>query len=236
MAEYLIDPDVAASFLPAGVTADQEGRAAAIFGSWQSCTDGGAELLDPVRAQYMEFYVVLSCSLGGERMNRCVFCWVDKDFSLVRGLIQGYPKKLGSIALTRASRIGKAGPRVESGSRFVGTLAAGDRRLAEVEVRLDRPAHEAPSTMTGPLLHSRVFPSWSEEGTGIDELVTGGSFDQEIDEVWTGDASVCFFEAPSEELCQLSPTRVLRGYRLLFAESLNGGVNVPPQGATDSGF
>ena len=30
-------------------------------------------------------------------MTTCPYIWVDRDFALVRGWIQGFPKKLGSI-------------------------------------------------------------------------------------------------------------------------------------------
>jgi hypothetical protein len=33
--------------------------------------------------------------------SRCVYIWVDKDFAIGRGFHQGYPKKLGSIHMTR---------------------------------------------------------------------------------------------------------------------------------------
>ena len=37
-------------------------RAAAppIFADWQSCTDGGSELVDPSRSQYREFFIVVN--------------------------------------------------------------------------------------------------------------------------------------------------------------------------------
>src|SRR3984885_12458702 len=89
---------------------------------------GGEELLDPVRSQYREFYIALACQLGDQPVARCPFCWVDKDFSLVRGLIQGYPKKMGSIAMTRAFSVGQATPGTAKGSQFGGTLAAAARR------------------------------------------------------------------------------------------------------------
>jgi acetoacetate decarboxylase len=221
--EYVVDPERMREFMPAGVEADDEGRAAAIFGSWQSCSDGGAELLDPVRSQYKEFYVALRCRVAGRTMVRCAFCWVDKDFSLVRGLVQGYPKKLGSVWMTRTFSVGRAAPPLARGSRFAATLAANDRRLVELEVALERPGDIAPEMMTAPLVHTRLFPAWASEGASVDELVTGGSRDQETSEIWQGSGQVSFSSAPGEELDALQPDRVLGGWRLLFAETLDGG-------------
>ena len=98
------------------------------------------ELLDPVRSQYKECFVVVRCTWRGEHYSRCVYIWVDKDFALARGWYQGYPKKLGSIWMTRPVTVGRAGPRLEAGGRFGATLAANDRRLAEVSLTLTGPS------------------------------------------------------------------------------------------------
>ena len=88
-----------------------------------------------MRSQYKECFVVVRCRYGGETYSRCVCIWVDKDFALARGWYQGYPKKLGSIWMTRPVTVGRAGPRLEPGGRFGATLAANDRRLAEAASR-----------------------------------------------------------------------------------------------------
>ncbi len=76
---------------------DDPGAVAVVFADWQSCSDTFEELLDPVRAQCREAFVVVRCRWRGELWSRCVYIWVDKDFALARGWHQGYPKKLGSM-------------------------------------------------------------------------------------------------------------------------------------------
>jgi acetoacetate decarboxylase len=230
MVEYRADPEAAGSFLPrelAGSAAT--GHAAAIFGDWQSCSAGGEELLDPVRSQYREFYIALACQLGGQPVARCPFCWVDKDFSLVRGLIQGYPKKMGSIAMTRAFSVVHAAPGLTNGSQFAGTLAAADRRLVEARVTLERPS-EPPALMLAPLIHTRCFPAWDPSEPGTEELVMGGSSAQAVADVWWGSAELTFFDSPTEDLALLAPIEILGGYRFSFAETLNGGKLVSRRG------
>lgn len=221
--EYLADPATVRSFLPPGITpADPPGLAFAIFGDWQSCTDQGAELTDPVRSQYREFYVALAGQWEGDLVARCPFCWVDQDFSLVRGLIQGYPKKLGRIGITRLFDVGRATPGLRPGAVFGASLAGADRRLVEAEVTLRGPG-EAPPLMSAPLVHTRLFPAWTPDAATVEELVTGGSTDLTIANVWTGDATLRFFESPVDELALLRPVEVLRGYRFSFAETIVGG-------------
>ena len=94
------------------------------------------ELLDPVRSQYKEAFVVVRCSFEGRTFSRCVYIWVDKDFAIARGMHQGYPKKLGSICQTRPHPFAHGAPRIEAGGGFGATLAAGDRRLAEAVLTL----------------------------------------------------------------------------------------------------
>src|SRR4051794_32241984 len=93
------DPGNVPGRRPPGVELAPEdpGAVALIWADWQSCSDSGDELLDPVRSQYKECFVVVRCSRGGETYSRCVFIWVDKDFALARGWYQGYPKKLGAV-------------------------------------------------------------------------------------------------------------------------------------------
>lgn len=230
LVEYRADPEAVRSFLPRELARSApDGLAAAIFGDWQSCSEDGSELLDPVRSQYHEFYIALACQLGDEAVARCPFCWVDKDFSLVRGLIQGYPKKIGSIAMTRVFSVGSATPGLAAGSRLAGTLAAGDRRLVESRVTLEHPA-EAPALMLAPLIHTRYFPAWDPSLPGTEELVMGGSSAQSVADVWSGSAELEFFESPTDDLALLAPLEVLGGYRLSFAETLNGGKLVSRHG------
>jgi acetoacetate decarboxylase len=109
--EYRTDADRVAALLPDGVEpADEDpGAVAMIWADWQSCSDSGEELLDPVRSQYKECFVVVRCRYEGETYSRCVYIWVDKDFALARGWYQGYPKKLGSIWMTRPVTVGRGG-------------------------------------------------------------------------------------------------------------------------------
>ena len=132
--DYWADPAAVAAVLPPGMEpyAADPGRAAVIFADWQSCTTDQNELVDPARSQYKEAFIVVNAMLGDEHVTTCPYIWVDRDFALVRGWIQGFPKKLGSIWMTRTFGLGTlADPAVAGGSTFGGTMAANDRRLLE---------------------------------------------------------------------------------------------------------
>ncbi|MFN0153906.1 MAG: acetoacetate decarboxylase family protein [Gaiella sp.] len=225
--EYWADPDAVAAVLPAGLEPfpDDPGRAAALFVDWQSRSDGGGELLDPARSQYKEFFLVVNALLDGEHVTTCPYIWVDRDFALARGWIQGFPKKLGSVWMTRTFGLDcKADPGLAPGAVFAGTLAANDRRLAEGSVTLTGPATGGPTHNDPPLVNVRHFPrleSGRHDEPAVHELVRARSRDRAISQIWEGEASLELHPAPNEEHTALAPIRMGQGFRFTFAYSVD---------------
>jgi acetoacetate decarboxylase len=227
--EYRADPAAVAALLPDGVepAAEDPGAVAVIFAEWQSCSDSFEELLDPVRSQYKEAFVVVRCRYQGEHYSRCVYIWVDKDFALARGWHQGYPKKQGSIWMTRPVEVGRAGPRLEAGARFGATLSANDRRLIEARFTITGPSRSGGFVNALPMLHTRWMPSIEPgEKPSLDELVTMRSRDVELGPCWSGLAEVMLFEAPGEELAALAPREPIAGYWRRVGATFDGGARL----------
>jgi acetoacetate decarboxylase len=226
--EYRTDPGAVAALLPEGVSLahddEDPGAVAFIWADWQSCGDDGAELLDPVRAQYKEAFVVVRCRYDGQLYSRCLFIWVDKDFALLRGLIQGYPKKLGSIHQTRPVTLGRAGPRLEAGGRFGMTLAAGDRRLAQATVTLAGPSPTNGFVNGHAMLHHRWLPGVELDGRdSLAEVVTMSGVNVELGPAFTGEATLELFDSPTEELTSLAPREIIGGYFRSVGTTFAGG-------------
>ncbi len=213
--EYRADPSRVAELLPAGASlADEDpGAVALIWADWQSCGDDLSELVDPVRSQYKECFAVIRCRWDDATWSRCPFIWVDKDFALVRGYHQGYPKKLGDIWMTRPVTVGRAGPRLDAGGVLGATLSVSGRRLAEARIELTEPV-EAPGFVNAhPMLHNRFWPSIESDGSAsMDELVTMRGYDAEVADVWAADADLEVFDSPHDELALLSPEEVIGGF------------------------
>ncbi len=223
--EYRTDPARVAELLPAPLTlADEDpGAVALIWADWQSCGESREELLDPVRAQYKEAFAVVRCKYGRRTYSRCVYIWVDKDFAIARGLHQGYPKKLGSIHMTRPHPYGPA-PRISSGARFGATLAAADRRLAEAVVTLREPAESNGFVNGHPMAHHRWLPHIEPgKGQALDELIESGAAAFEGGQPWAADAELSLFEAPTEELSRLEIHEVIGAYYRQVGVTWNGG-------------
>jgi acetoacetate decarboxylase len=224
--DFHADPDAAVSLLPPGLESHPDpGRCAAVFADWQSCSERGDELTDPVRGHYREFYIVISGLLDGEEVTTCPFIWVNQDFALARGWIQGFPKKLGEVWMTRAYALEcRAAPGVRAGSAFGATCSARGRAISRGRVTLEGVSATG-SVHTAPgIVNVRHFPRLAagrHDDPAVHELVRARSRDRSVSEVWEGAAELELFDAPGEEHTMLAPVEVVRGYRFTFAYTVD---------------
>jgi acetoacetate decarboxylase len=229
--EYRTDPARVAELLPAPLELAPEdpGAVALIWADWQSCSGSREELLDPVRSQYKETFVVVRCSFEGQVFSRCVYIWVDKDFAVLRGIHQGYPKKLGSMWMTRPHPFNQAAPQIGPGGTYGATLAAGDRRLAQAVLTL---REESPSNgfVNGhPMAHHRVLPGIGKGSPdAFAELIRSGAASFEGGQAWRGDVDLELFESPTEELAALEVEEIIGGYYRQVGVVWDGGAVLAP--------
>ena len=136
--EFWNDPEVSIHALPIGVELDQKcpGRSVALFTDYQFTAQNN-EYLDPARYQCRGFSVLLDAMWNGTRIAWCPYCYVDNDAALMRGWIQGYPRKLGTIHQTRtfATASMASAPLVNDG-RFSACMSAHGRLLVQASVTL----------------------------------------------------------------------------------------------------
>ena len=223
VAEYRADPDAVAALLPPELEpAADPGGVAAIFADWQSCSADLHELSDPIQSQYREFFLVVGARHQGQPVTRCVYIWVDKDFAMYRGWIQGFPKKLGSIHMTRLFAAGKATPRLAAGARFGATCAANDRQIARLELTLEHESQTGPVISDPPMHNTRHFPAASGLVPDVYELVRAGGYDREVTAIWEGPVSLRLYDDALEDLPAIAPLQLLRGYRFSFGYTVQG--------------
>jgi acetoacetate decarboxylase len=222
--EYRTDPAAVAALLPPELEpAEDAGAVAAIWADWQSCSDDGRELVDPIQSQYKEFFLVVGARYQGAPVSRCVYIWVDKDFAMYRGWIQGFPKKLGSIHLTRTFAVGRATPRIEPGARFGATCSANGRQIARAVVTLERESETGPTVNDPPMHNTRHFPAYDGPVPDVFELVRAGGRDREATEVWEGSAELRLYDDTLEDLQAIAPHEILKGFRFSFGYTVDGG-------------
>jgi acetoacetate decarboxylase len=225
--EFRAKPAAVAALLPPELEpSDDPGMMAITFADWQSCSDDRHELVDPIQSQYKECFFIVACKYQGQPASRCVYIWVDKDFAMYRGYIQGFPKKLGSIHMTRTYPVGKATPQIAPGGRFGATCAANDRQICRAVVTLHEPSESGSRVTNPPMYNSRHFPAYDGTRPDVFELVRSGGFDREVTAIWEGDAELTIYDDTLEDLRALKPVEVLRGYRFSFAYTVHGGTVV----------
>jgi hypothetical protein len=200
------------------------------FADWQFATEDGEEYLDPVRSQYKEVIFLIAARYQGEPVAYCPFIFVDQDVSLMRGLIQGWPKQFGSVWMTRAAALpSKAAPMEEPGGKFGATLSVRDRRVVEAQVTLRQTTDQRPSPTFARGVNLRYFPELTagkHDQPAVNELVQLKSRNVQFSTIWTGDASLTVFDHPHLELGDLAPVRVGAGFRFSFAFTVDDVVRL----------
>ena len=197
-----------------------------MFADWQSCSDTGEELLDPVRSHYREFYVVISALLDGEEVTTCPFIWVDQDFAMARGWIQGFPEEARrgvDDAHLRAA--------VPGGTGHPGRLALWRRRARRAagrsrarRVTLESVSDSGSVHTAPPIVNVRHFPRLAaghHEDPAVHELVRAAVVIARRPRCGRDRPSFELFNAPAEEHTLLAPVSVSRGYRFTFAYTVD---------------
>jgi acetoacetate decarboxylase len=223
--DFVGDRDAMAAVLPDAMRPSDDGAATFVFIDWSSSSEHDPRTIaDPARGQYKEAYVAVQATLDGARAARVPYIWVDNDLSLARGHIQGFPKKLGNIAMTRAVVVGRGGPRVEPGARFVGHVASLGRRLAHGSVTLETPADHGfvPKGLRLPIWHTRLVPDLAGGPPLVHDLARNVLTDFACVDVWTGAATLELGASEFEELEALAPVNVTGGFRCSLAFTITG--------------
>src|SRR5688500_1864648 len=94
--EFRTDPARVTELLPAPLkpAVEDPGAVAPLCPASQPCGGTPSALTDPARAQSNEAFAAVRCTFDGPSYSRCIYIWVDKNFALLPGTHQGYPKKL----------------------------------------------------------------------------------------------------------------------------------------------
>ena len=107
-ADFTAEPERIAELLPPGMEPMGDGSGSFVFADWCSAADNHPRIRDdPAMGQYHEAYCVLYGVFDEKKASRIPYIWVDSELSLIRGHIQGFPKKLGNIYMTRSVEFGK---------------------------------------------------------------------------------------------------------------------------------
>jgi acetoacetate decarboxylase len=206
-------------------TGPEPGKGIVWFVEWVSVSESNPELafINPERAVYRECLVMIQCSYKGEAGYIIPHIWVDNDFTLMRGFVQGFPKKLGRIYRTKLNdltpKIG--GKRI--GAKMKGICEAHGERIVEGSLIFTRQA--APSELPPIRFYlMRHFPNIEDPcKPTVHELAISEVSDVKVSEIWAGDADLKFFKSTMEETTALAPVEMLGGFFHNMGLTITGG-------------
>jgi hypothetical protein len=223
--EFECDPERARAFVPAAVGA-ANGRGTIHFADWQATTDG-SELLDPVLAQYRETIVLLELTRpDGTAANFCPLIYVDQDVSMLRGQLQGWPKKMGSTWLTRSLPLDHpAAAPLREGTRLGATLAVKDRRVAEARLTLTGRPGEALGFAARPTYGTIGWADLTRPGELPDLRHVRPTVTGKVGGAWhEATAELAFLDTPREELADLGLRGVMKASAGWLGITITGAV------------
>ena len=172
---------------------------------------------------------MVGCTYQGQPVSRCVYIWVDKDFAMYRGWIQGFPKKLGSVHMTRTYPVGKATPRLEPGARFGATCTAGSREIARAVVTLRGVSTHGPTVNAPPMAQhatlSRLRRPRARRVRAGALRRPGPRSDRHLGGRRRADA---WAANTIEPLQAIAPRTIGKGFRFTFAYTVHGGQVLTP--------
>ena len=142
----------------------------------------------------------------------------------MRGWIEGYPRKFGTVYQTRTfAAASAASAPLAHDSRFSACMSAHGRLLVQARVTLREEAECLVGLLDRCIVGRRHFPRLSaglHDKPAVDELVRCVLDRLLITNIWIGEGELNFPEAYGEELEVLGPLRVGRGYRFSFSYSV----------------
>ncbi len=172
-----------------------------------------ADFVEPEYSHYNEAVIAAIARYGEEIGHYNFYMWVNRDWAMWKGReVLGFPKKLAEVAITKEFEDEAQFDADRPVRTLLCTAARYGHRILEAAARLMEPGSLAALPHLHALYTLRVIPSPSEDGPVLRELIRLQVEQVQIGQVWTGDATLRFFDGPDEELEVLQPTKVLGAY------------------------
>ncbi len=201
-----------------------DGSGIAYVGEFISVSEKSPEAvyLDPAQTVYHEAAIGLACNHAGRPGVYFVFMWVDKDWSLIRGWLNGYPKKLADdIVMTKLHPLNPLTGGIKVGSQLSGYATRHGERIFTVHVKVNRKGSSEDVIRFGSTYGLRLFPATHPSQTHVQELVEVSKSPPKVDDVWVGEGELMLGNLHGEELDLLRPLEASYGcvYRTGFTIS-----------------
>ena len=157
-----------------------------------SVSDAGAGMVSsrPDRTLYQEAAIGVKCRFGDRVGVFFPVMWVSTEWSLLRGLVNGYQKRLAdNISMTKLHPLNPGLKPVASGAIFSGFCVKGPEMTLRVEVKVERLGTPSDLPSFGPVFGFRKFPRTDPTQVGVDEPVEILKSNSRVSDAWLGRGS-----------------------------------------------
>jgi Acetoacetate decarboxylase (ADC) len=154
-----------------------------------SVSDSSPELIfsQPDRTLYHEAAVGIGCRLGKKQGVFFPVMWVTTEWSLLRGLLNGYQKRLADkISMTKLHPLNPGLKPLAPGSRFGGFCVKGPETTLSVSVIVSKEGKPSDLPSFGATFGLRKFPKTDDSQGSVDEPVEIQKSNVRTSDVWLG--------------------------------------------------
>lgn len=145
----------------------------------------------PDRTLYYEAAIGVRSTFGEKRGVYFPVMWVTTEWALMRGLLNGYQKRLADrIAMTRLHPLNPGLPPVGKGSEFSGFCVKGAERTLSVDVKVERNGEPKDLPNFGATFGMRRLPRTDESQGEVAEAVEVIKWNAKVSDVWLGKGSL----------------------------------------------
>jgi hypothetical protein len=154
-----------------------------------SVGDAGADMVAtrPDRTLYHEAAVGVKCRFKEKQGIFYPVMWVTTEWSLLRGLLNGYQKRLADrISMTKLHPLNPGLKPIARGSKFGGFCVKGPGQALSLEVTVERRGAPSDLPSFGSTFGMRRFPRTDDSQGSLDEPVEILKSNSSVSDVWLG--------------------------------------------------
>ena len=145
----------------------------------------------PDRTLYNEAAVGVRCRYKDRLGAYFPVMWVTTEWSLLRGILNGYQKRLADrIAMTKLHPLNPGLGPVTAGAKFGGFCMKGPGQTMSLEVTVERGGAPSDLPSFGSTFGMRRFPRTEETQGTVDEAVEILKSNSKVSDVWIGGGSL----------------------------------------------
>ena len=158
-----------------------------------SVAESGLEMAAdrPDRTLYHEAALGVKCEYRGKPGTYFPVMWVTTEWSLLRGLLNGYQKRLADkISMTKLHPLNPGMKPVSEGSRFGGFCVKGPDQVLSLQVTVKRQGAPADLPSFGSTFGTRKYPRTDDSQGSVDEPVEVVKSNSRASDVWLGSGTL----------------------------------------------